>query len=889
MSRSVFSRRRFLLSTTTATAGLLQAGALQAGGTVPGTSNPAAPHSDPLQDDFFLSDRYRLDLSPARWIWYPAGRTLSNTFFHFRKAFAIDRAVRSARGWILGESRYLLFCNGRRIQFGPPPADPRYSEADPVDLGALLHQGDNVIGATVLFYGHGDGTWPVGKPGFIFKLDISYEDGSSESLISDGSWQVQLARSWRPGQYKRWYLRALQEEFDNRLFPDGWTEKGYHTDGSWLQARELSGRADQTALSAGASDYLTDASPSSLTQLRQRTIPMLLENAVRAGRLAEAHRIRWHRPPREYFDMITEGSFEAIGESRPESATTDSWEFELPAPGEGLVLTFEMDEQVVGWPGFRVSAPDGTVIELMIQEGHRLWTEGGPALMNNHHHSWTRFICREGEQDLETFDFESVKWLQIHLHGAEGKVVIGRPRVLRRVYDFPKQAELSCSDPALQRLFHASINTVYNNSQDTIVDGMGRERQQYSGDIGHVVHVLHRGFNEGRLPARFVNTFSQGLTKDGFFLDAWPAYDRLNRLAQRQLDLSPWGPLLDHGVGFNFDCYYHYLYTGHNGDLEEVFPRLLRFYRYLKNLVNDDGLLPVENIGVPTVWIDHDAYLMQRHKQCAFNLYVASMLKQAFAPLCRAFGRHEYADEALELSDRLARDVRGQFWSDSEGILVNNLPWYREEGVLRTCDRSLAHYALGGFARQDELDALFDELIRKPDRMGINYPPNAQWAYWALAEGGHIQAVLDDFKMRWANMDSVIYNNTMQENWRVEPDTGSQWSHASIAPLYIAYMSIAGIAALEPGYKKLRIRPQPGDLEKFDLVNHTPAGPITVGMAGKKGRRSLTLTVPAGLEAELWLDRREEPRLQSLASAAPPGLRAWKIPQGTTSLRLRFT
>ena len=34
-----------------------------------------------------------------------------------------------------------------------------------------------------------------------------------------------------------------------------------------------------------------------------------------------------------------------------------------------------------------------------------------------------------------------------------------------------------------------------------------------------------------------------------------------------QLQLSGWGPILDHGIGFNFDCWHHYLYTG---DLEAL-------------------------------------------------------------------------------------------------------------------------------------------------------------------------------------------------------------------------------------------------------------------------------------------------------------------------------
>ncbi|HZH35954.1 MAG TPA: alpha-L-rhamnosidase N-terminal domain-containing protein, partial [Flavisolibacter sp.] len=158
-----------------------------------------------------------LDLAPAQWVWYPAKRILPNSFFHFRKAFEARKGIRSAKGWMVGDSRYVLFCNGRRIQFGPAPSDPRFTEADPVDLSSFLQKGSNAIGATVLYYGFGDGTWPAGKAGFIFKMDVTFEDGTSEQVVSDSSWMVQLARSWTPGMYKRWYLRSLQERYDNRL------------------------------------------------------------------------------------------------------------------------------------------------------------------------------------------------------------------------------------------------------------------------------------------------------------------------------------------------------------------------------------------------------------------------------------------------------------------------------------------------------------------------------------------------------------------------------------------------------------------------------------------------------------------------------------------------
>ena len=52
---------------------------------------------------------------------------------------------------------------------------------------------ENVIACTVLYFGHGDGTSPMGKPGFIFKLDIEMPDGTASQLISDDNWQSSLA------------------------------------------------------------------------------------------------------------------------------------------------------------------------------------------------------------------------------------------------------------------------------------------------------------------------------------------------------------------------------------------------------------------------------------------------------------------------------------------------------------------------------------------------------------------------------------------------------------------------------------------------------------------------------------------------------------------------
>ena len=401
-----------------------------------------------------LPSVYALDLNPARWIWYPSQRTLANTFILFRKEITLDNPVKSAHGWILGDSRYLLTINGKRIQWGPAPSDPRYSEADPMDLGQHLQAGKNVIGATALYFGLGDGTWPIGKPGFIFYLDIEFTDGSKQQILSDESWKVKLARSWKPGQYKRWYLRALQEEFDARLYPDGWTSSDYLPDDDWLQPEILKGSASKPALNTNSADYLNNSSgDGGSTELRKRSIPLLTEENIAVGEMIESFQVNWKRPVEEYFEMVPPSAYSVTPGEIVESMGNDQWKVKLASwKGTGAVILFSLQEQMVGWPFFSVDAPEGTIVELLVQEGHTPLKDGGVALMNNHFNSWTRFICKQGTNRFETFDFESVKWLQLHIHNATESVTIKDVGIRRRYYSWTHQPSFKCSDPGLQRL-----------------------------------------------------------------------------------------------------------------------------------------------------------------------------------------------------------------------------------------------------------------------------------------------------------------------------------------------------------------------------------------------------------------------------------------------------
>jgi len=282
-----------------------------------------------------------LELSPAKWLWYPGERMLPNTFVLFRRVLQLAEKPQKATGWIHGDSRYLLEVNGSRIQWGPAPHDPRWPEVDQTDLTSVLTKGENVIAATVLHFGQGDATHPMGRPGFIFRLELEFADGRKELVASDGAWRVHLSQAWKPGQHRMFFMRALQEEFDARLHPQGWNRAGFTENEDWLDPyfppcpANLPIFADPTNEVMnwihGPRKFIYGAEARSKFELRPRPIPLMRETWVSAAPLVEQHRIRWRRPIAEYFAVRPPNAYQAEVTQAAQPAGENAWRLD-PTP-----------------------------------------------------------------------------------------------------------------------------------------------------------------------------------------------------------------------------------------------------------------------------------------------------------------------------------------------------------------------------------------------------------------------------------------------------------------------------------------------------------------------------------------------------------------------------
>jgi alpha-L-rhamnosidase len=259
------------------------------------------------------------------------------------------------------------------------------------------------------------------------------------------------------------------------------------------------------------------------------------------------------------------------------------------------------------------------------------------------------------------------------------------------------------------------------------------------------------------------------------------------------------------------------------------------------------------------------------------------VLREALAPIATLAGDGAGAKRFAAASDSLAAAAARRYWSAERGLFVSNLPWEDEEGESRLDDRSLATALLFDLCPAGRAAESVKALAAPAPSLALGYPANAHWRMHALARHGRIDAVLREWRERWARLPSVLENNTTPEDWAVRPDSSDQWSHCAVGPLFVLFMDVAGIRPAAPGFERAAIRPQLGDLPGLELTCHTVRGPIGFRAELQEGGHHVAVTLPADMPGELLLPAGIAPGGGAIGSDRALGLSRFALPAGQTS------
>ncbi|MBN2508289.1 MAG: family 78 glycoside hydrolase catalytic domain [Verrucomicrobia bacterium] len=159
----------------------------------------------------------------------------------FRKEFTLDKEVARARVYVSGLGYYELRLNGERV--GDHVLDPGWTDYSKrvlystYDVTAQLVRGRNAVGVML---GNGwfqplplamwgrikpGAALTTGEPRVIVQLAIEFADGTSRTVVTDGTWRVGDGPILRNSVY-------LGEVYDARREQPGWDRAGYD-DSRW--------------------------------------------------------------------------------------------------------------------------------------------------------------------------------------------------------------------------------------------------------------------------------------------------------------------------------------------------------------------------------------------------------------------------------------------------------------------------------------------------------------------------------------------------------------------------------------------------------------------------------------------------------------------------------
>ncbi len=200
--------------------------------------DPATNHAKRLRMEYTYNGRSLVKyVAENTLLNFPADLAKPSTLPYLRKSFTLAKPIRQATVYATALGLYELHLNGSRVGdhiLAPDWTD--YSKRlryQAYDVTSQLSVGENVLGAQVAsgwYSGHiGNGGYQFwgSTPACLVQLEVSYTDGTSERIVSDGSWKMQVSPTVASDF-------MLGEDYDASRELAGWASAGYD-DSGWGQ------------------------------------------------------------------------------------------------------------------------------------------------------------------------------------------------------------------------------------------------------------------------------------------------------------------------------------------------------------------------------------------------------------------------------------------------------------------------------------------------------------------------------------------------------------------------------------------------------------------------------------------------------------------------------
>lgn len=755
--------------------------------------------------------------------------------FYARKQFEVKGAVKSAKARVCGLGQFHFFMNGQKVE--DHELDPGWTnykkliEYVTFDVKEYLKEGMNMLGAEV---GNGwfimeDEHYTFHFPPFMppnpnpyrafgkylvlaMELEICYEDGTTQRIVSDETFQVREHPVVMSNVYG-------SETIDGRKAVKGWCVADCERESSQLKA-------------AAPERYLPQESG-----WRQAV-------KVPAGECPEGKLIEQFQPPVKVIHTYEGKYLHTYQEKRDiydfGQNMSGILEFEVKGktgqevrlyPAEKLTQDGDVDQMAKGWVNV-----DSCMTYIIGQDdvwetcrmrftyfaGRYVAVEGisgqvcGSVLIRNlKADAISSAFVRSG-----TFECDDIRYMQVYdlvEKAVEANMVSVHtdcPTIERFAWQEPNHLMAPSifymkDGKKLWEKFLLDMRTDQHTAEDYFYDYEGKK--VYPGD----------GLMPSQCPCYIPNVLP--VPGMGSFYD-----------------IIPWGSTCILGT------YWHYQFYGDVKIIEDNYDAGMRYLEHLKSRVNEEGFL---NHGLGD-WVNPKNELARENIETAF-LYADAVTLAKFADILgktRDQARlNQYADEIKKNYNEklLVRHPEEGFWCyrsfDHPGEM-----FLTQSGQALPLFWGLVPEGIKG----DIVNALRYTLEREDaficGEVGLPYVIQCAREYG-------MNDLISRFMMRREHPGYYAFvldgETTLGEYWETNPRSHCHDMMGHIIEWY--YNGIAGIIPTRPGFSEVLVKPYlPENLHRFMCSYESPHGIITVKAEETEDRINLIISTPEGMKVE---------------------------------------
>ena len=791
-----------------------------------------AAENFPVVQKVFLPPRFHLgntgilQLQPideAAWIWHPefspiskaaradafAGGWSQPALLRFRRQF--EAAAAPVRIHVSADERFELFLDGNRIARGPDRSDVEHWSYATYDL--RLAPGSHRLEALV---------WSIGpyapvaqlswRGGFILKAEGDYE---RQLTTGKAAWEVaKLAGcEFAPGIF---FVGAQLTSLD--CGPQ-WKE------GDYVQAKVI--RAPVKSNLYGESVPGWKLFPTTLPDQLDREITGGHAVALGSGALGKDDVVKAEQarhPDLPQWQSLIDGRKELI----------------VPANSEQFLL-WDLDNYYCAYPECEVSGGAGAKLAWSWAESLYLPKSGAKGrrgeFIGKTFRGMTDTFLPGGKphQKFSTLWWRAGRWCLLSIKTGAEPLTIHRLALDESRYPYENESRFDDGDKLLPDVIALATRGLQMCSHETYMDCPFYEQLMYDGDTRLELLTTYAMTRDDRLAKRAIELFDFSRRNWGFVNERYPSF-----LAQHSPTFSLiWALMLND-------------YSFWRNDPEFVRARAIGLRSMLEHFepyLNGDGLL--ENLpGWPFMdwvpqWKTGNAPDAVNGVSALNNLlYVYALQKSAAVE--DALGEPLLAQRLRAKSARTAAAVRVKFWDESRGLMADNLA-HTEFSEHGQCLSLLSDTLTGDPARR-----CFGQLLTAPDlkRTTIYFSFYLMETWQKFGRGDLILERLGF----WKDLVRQGLKTPVEAPGDTRSDCHAWGSH----PLFHLHASVAGVRPASPGFRTVRIAPEPGELPKIQSRTPHPDGDIALDLTFKAGRCRGRVELPAQITGVFVWQGREQ-------------------------------